>query len=91
MPTPPTSLFFLASTSLSLTYYFLLSALEVRSIEPRRAAESHATLVRWMGLMDANSAGFVHGGVVMRLCDEAAGLAAIKHSRQRVVTERHAT
>jgi acyl-CoA hydrolase len=36
--------------------------------------------------MDANSAGFVHGGVVMRLCDEAAGIAAIKHSRHRVVT-----
>jgi acyl-CoA hydrolase len=39
-----------------------------------------------MGLTDANSAGFVHGGVVMHLCDEAAGLAAIKHSRRRVVT-----
>lgn len=39
-----------------------------------------------MSLLDANSAGFVHGGTVMKLCDEAAGLAAIKHSRQRVVT-----
>jgi acyl-CoA hydrolase len=28
----------------------------------------------------------VHGGVVMKLCDEAAGLAAVKHSRRRVVT-----
>lgn len=36
--------------------------------------------------MDANSAGYVHGGVVMRLCDEAAGIAAIKHCRRRVVT-----
>jgi acyl-CoA hydrolase len=43
-------------------------------------------LVRWMGLIDANSAGFVHGGTVMKLCDEVAGLAAIKHSRCRVVT-----
>src|SRR3954449_10394822 len=43
-------------------------------------------LVRWMGLTDANSAGFVHGGTVMKLCDEVAGLAAIKHSRCRVVT-----
>ena len=48
--------------------------------------DSHAALVRWMGLLDANSAGFVHGGTVMKLCDEAAGLAAIKHSRCRVVT-----
>jgi acyl-CoA hydrolase len=39
-----------------------------------------------MNLTDANSAGFVHGGAVMRLCDEAAGIAAIKHSRARVVT-----
>jgi acyl-CoA hydrolase len=42
--------------------------------------------VRWMGVLDANTAGNVHGGTVMRLCDEAAALAAIKHSRQRVVT-----
>jgi len=39
-----------------------------------------------MGLVDANSAGFVHGGTVMKLCDEVAGIAAIKHSRCRVVT-----
>ena len=39
-----------------------------------------------MGLVDANSAGFVHGGTVMMLCDEVAGLAATRHSRRRVVT-----
>jgi acyl-CoA hydrolase len=39
-----------------------------------------------MGLVDANSAGFVHGGTVMKLCDEVAGLAAVRHSRCRVVT-----
>ena len=43
-------------------------------------------LIRWMGLVDANSAGYVHGGTVMKLCDEVAGLAAVKHSRCRVVT-----
>ena len=53
---------------------------------PRKAADSHAVLVRWMGLVDANSAGYVPGGTVMKLCDEVAGLAAIKHSRCRVVT-----
>ena len=52
---------------------------------PRKAADSHAVLVRWMGLMDANSAGYVHGGTVMKLCDEVAGLAAVRHSRCRVV------
>jgi acyl-CoA hydrolase len=55
-------------------------------MDPRPAAESRSVLVRWMNLTDANSAGFVHGGAVMRLCDEAAGIAAIKHARARVVT-----
>ena len=36
--------------------------------------------------MDANSAGFVHGGTIMRYCDEAAGLAAVRHSTRRCVT-----
>ena len=54
--------------------------------ESRSAAHSSSLLVRWMGIADANSAGFVHGGTVMRLVDEAAGLAAIKHSGRRVVT-----
>ena len=49
-------------------------------------SNSRAQLIRWMGIPDANSAGNVHGGTVMKLCDEAAGLAAIKHSRCRVVT-----
>ena len=39
-----------------------------------------------MGIIDANSAGNVHGGTIMRLADEAAALAAIKHARKRVVT-----
>ena len=39
-----------------------------------------------MSIADANSAGFVHGGTVMKLCDEAAGIAAIKHCRTRIVT-----
>ena len=39
-----------------------------------------------MGPTDANSAGYVHGGSVMRYCDEAAGLAAVRHSGCRVVT-----
>ena len=53
---------------------------------PRKAADAQAVLVRWMGLVDANAAGYVHGGTVMKLCDEVAGLAAVRHSRCRVVT-----
>src|SRR5947209_16590969 len=56
------------------------------AMDPRPAAESRAQIVHWMGLNDANSVGFVHGGTVMKLCDEAAGLAAIRHSRRRAVT-----
>jgi len=55
-------------------------------MEARRVAESQTQLVQWMGVLDANSAGFIHGGSVMKLCDEAAGAAAVKHSRCRVVT-----
>jgi acyl-CoA hydrolase len=56
------------------------------AMEPKPVSESHSQLARWMSLVDANSAGNVHGGTVMKLVDEAAGLAAVKHSRQRVVT-----
>lgn len=55
-------------------------------MEPKPASASRVQLVRWMGLTDANSAGNVHGGTVMKLADEVAGLAAVKHSRSRVVT-----
>jgi acyl-CoA hydrolase len=39
-----------------------------------------------MGIEDANTAGHVHGGSIMRLCDEVAGIAAIRHCGTRVVT-----
>src|SRR3954453_21795058 len=53
---------------------------------PRPVSRSRSELIRWMSIQDANSAGFVHGGVVMRMCDEAAGIAAIRHCGNRVVT-----
>jgi acyl-CoA hydrolase len=39
-----------------------------------------------MGVGDANLAGNVHGGTIMYLCDEVAGIAAVRHSGYRVVT-----
>ncbi len=39
-----------------------------------------------MGIADANTAGNVHGGTIMRMCDEVAGIAAIRYSGGRVVT-----
>jgi acyl-CoA hydrolase len=55
-------------------------------LDPKPVSESSAQLIKWMGITDANSAGNVHGGTVMKLADEVAGLAAVKHSRSRVVT-----
>jgi acyl-CoA hydrolase len=56
------------------------------AMQGRPASASQSVLVRWMGIVDANSAGLVHGGVVMKLCDEAAGVAAVRHCGMRVVT-----
>jgi acyl-CoA hydrolase len=55
-------------------------------MDPRPASDSRSVLVHWMGVMDANTAGNVHGGTVLKLADEVAGLAAMRHSRSRVVT-----
>ena len=55
-------------------------------LEPRHVASSHVTLVQLMEITDANIAGIVHGGVVMKLVDTAAGLAAFKHAGGLCVT-----
>jgi acyl-CoA hydrolase len=55
-------------------------------MQPRRPSDSTSVLTRWMGIADANTAGNVHGGVIMKLCDEVAGIAAIRHCGARVVT-----
>jgi acyl-CoA hydrolase len=39
-----------------------------------------------MGPGSANTLGNVHGGYVMKLCDEAGGMTASKHARRQVVT-----
>ncbi len=48
--------------------------------------ESQKTLAQMMGIADSNLASAVHGGVIMKLVDNAAGLAAVKHSGGLVVT-----
>jgi acyl-CoA hydrolase len=55
-------------------------------MDARAPQETCSHLARWMGVMDANTSGFVHGGTVLRLIDEVAGLAAMRHCRHRVVT-----
>ena len=39
-----------------------------------------------MGVRDANAAGDVHGGWIMKLCDDVAVIAAMRHAQRRVVT-----
>lgn len=55
-------------------------------VEPRSVAESQTTLVQLMEISHANIGGIVHGGVIMKLVDTAAGLAAIKHAGGLCVT-----
>lgn len=54
----------------------------------RTIAYSHSTTRRLMEVLDANAHGNVHGGVIMRMVDEAAAIVAIKHSGRSVVTAR---
>src|SRR3954471_18314973 len=55
-------------------------------MEAKLVSDSRSVLVHMAGVMDINSAGFVHGGTVLKLADEAAALAAIRHCGLRVVT-----
>ncbi|HVL81720.1 MAG TPA: acyl-CoA thioesterase [Actinomycetota bacterium] len=55
-------------------------------IPPRSPAASSVVLSQVMGITDANLQGNVHGGVIMKLVDTAAGTAAIRHCGGRVVT-----
>ena len=55
-------------------------------LSPRPASQSCTTLSVIMEIEHANIAGYVHGGTIMRLVDSAAGTAAAKHARRRVVT-----
>lgn len=52
----------------------------------RSVADSRVTMSHVMQPQDANPAGIVHGGVVMKHIDDAAGVVAIRHTRSNVVT-----
>ncbi|MEX0984152.1 MAG: acyl-CoA thioesterase [Actinomycetota bacterium] len=54
--------------------------------DPRPASASRVTLTQLMEVTDANILGNVHGGVLMRLADTAAGLAAFRHAQGPCVT-----
>ena len=50
------------------------------------SSDSQVTLSQQMMPSDANPLGNVHGGHIMKLIDEAGGLAAMRHARRPVVT-----
>ena len=55
-------------------------------MEGKPVSESRISLTQAMGVTEANVLGNVHGGVIMKLCDEAGAMAAMKHARRPVVT-----
>lgn len=52
----------------------------------RPVRESRVTFTQLMGVTDANTLGNVHGGIIMKLCDEAGAMAGVRHARHPVVT-----
>lgn len=52
----------------------------------KRASESTAILSHFLLPEDANPAGNIHGGVIVKHIDSAAGVAAFRHARCNVVT-----
>jgi uncharacterized protein (TIGR00369 family) len=55
-------------------------------VQSKTVKESRSELTQAMELQHASLAGIVHGGVIMKLVDTAAGLAAIRHAGTPVVT-----
>ncbi len=54
-------------------------------MKKKTVAESTTVLSEVMMPMDANHYGSIHGGSILKLADEAAFVAASKHSRKKVV------
>ncbi len=54
----------------------------------KRPSESSIVVSRLMNPSDANPLGIVHGGEILKMVDEAGGLAAMRHAGSSVVTVR---
>jgi uncharacterized protein (TIGR00369 family) len=52
----------------------------------KRIRESRVTLHQLMNPSDANALGNVHGGVILKIADEAAAICAMRHARRPCVT-----
>jgi len=60
----------------------------MHNLPPRPMRDARATVMRLMMPPDANPHGNVHGGVIMKVVDEVAGIVAHRHARRNVVTAR---
>jgi len=56
------------------------------TLEAKHIDDSRVTLSAVMGPQDTNGLGNVHGGVIMKMVDEAGGFAAMRHARRPSVT-----
>jgi uncharacterized protein (TIGR00369 family) len=54
--------------------------------EARNAGETALTLTMFTQPEHSNSLGNVHGGVILKLCDECGGIIAARHARRPAVT-----
>jgi uncharacterized protein (TIGR00369 family) len=52
----------------------------------RTVGETELTLTQFMQPEHSNSLGNVHGGVILKLCDECGGIIASRHARRPAVT-----
>lgn len=55
-------------------------------MDNKRVKDSSVTVVQQMMNSDANLAGNVHGGVIMKLIDNTAGMVGVRHTGRNVVT-----
>ncbi len=65
-----------------------MSNVKTRPRDSKSPKESKVVLIHESLPEDANAQGNVHGGVVMKLMDAAAGVASRRHCRKNVVTAR---
>lgn len=57
-----------------------------RTVISKTVAESQVSLGQFMNPEHANSLGNVHGGHILKLCDECGGIVAARHARRPSVT-----
>ncbi|MDY0376354.1 MAG: acyl-CoA thioesterase [Desulfobacterium sp.] len=59
---------------------------DLKTMDLKTVEQSSATLSQVMQPQDANPAGLIHGGVIMKLIDTAAGVVAVRHTKRICVT-----